>query len=176
MGSWLEGVEMVLNSLVEHPAIIIGSSMGAWLALLAARNFPQKVKAVICLAAAVDFTEELIWQKLPEMHKKQMEQQQWLDLTGSCSNNVFPISYRLIVEARKYLLLNSHNINLKMPVHLIHGMEDEEVPYVFSQQIMDKIISKTVLMKLIKDGNHQLSRDADLAVIANSIEEVLTAC
>lgn len=173
IGSWLEGVEMVLNALVPQPTVIVGSSMGAWLAILAARNWTSKVKAIVCIAAAVDFTEEVIWNKLPESHKKQMEQQQWLEIAGDC-NNVFPISYRLIIEARKYLLLNNNNINLEMPVHLIHGALDTEVPYVLSHQIMEKIISKAVVMKLIKDGNHQLSRETDLAVIANSIEEVLS--
>ncbi len=171
--SWLEGVELILTRLVEQPTIIVGSSMGAWLAILAAQNFPNKVKALICLAAAVDFTEIAIWNRLPVAQKKQMKEQGWLEIRGEkdCSK-VYPISYRLITTAQKYLLLNT-NIHLKIPVHLIHGMADSDIPYTFSSKLLEQIDAPTVVMKLIKDGNHQLSRETDLAIMASSIEEVI---
>ncbi|MCC8483437.1 MAG: alpha/beta hydrolase [Rickettsia endosymbiont of Labidopullus appendiculatus] len=172
IGSWLMGVELVLNKLIIQPTIIIGSSMGAWLAMLATIKFPSKICGLIALAPAIDFTEN-IWENLTESQKKQMQQQKWLDVDGRNCNNTYPISYQLILEAKNHLLLNSNSINLKKPVHLIHGMLDVDVPYNISSKLVEKITSDIVVIKLIKDGHHNLSRESDLAIIANSLEEII---
>ncbi|MCC8399070.1 MAG: alpha/beta hydrolase [Rickettsia endosymbiont of Gnoriste bilineata] len=172
IGSWLTGVELVLNKLIIQPTIIIGSSMGAWLAILAAIKFPSKICGLIALAPALDFTET-IWNNLTEIQKIQMQQQKWLEFNGRDCNGKYPISYQLIFEARNHLLLNSNSINLKKPVHLIHGILDTDVPYTISSKLVEKITSDIVVMKLIKDGHHNLSRESDLAIIANSLEEII---
>ncbi|WP_341756246.1 MULTISPECIES: alpha/beta hydrolase [unclassified Candidatus Tisiphia] len=183
IGSWLMGVEMVLdksqfckaNSQEQkniQPTIVIGSSMGAWLAILAAMKFPSKICGVVALAPAIDFTET-IWKNLTEIQKIQMQQQKWLEVGGRNCDNKYPISYQLILEAKNHLLLNSNSINLKQPVHLIHGMLDVDVPYSISSKLVEKITSDIVVMKLIKDGHHSLTRESDLAIIANSLEEII---
>lgn len=172
--SWLEGVELIFKAVVKHPIIVVGSSMGAWLAMLIAQKFPNKIKALICIAPAVDFTQEAIWNRLPAKQQQQMVEQGWLQIKGEkdCSK-VYPISYQLITNARKYLLLNT-DILLTVPVHLIHGMADTDIPYTISSKLVEQIDAPSVVMKLIKDGNHQLSRETDLAIITNSIEEVIS--
>ncbi len=172
IGSWFMGVELVLNKLVIQPTIIIGSSMGAWLAILAAIKFPSKICGVVALAPAIDFTET-IWENLTEIQKRQMQQQKWLEVGGRNCNDKYPISYQLILEAKNHLLLNSNSINLKKPIHLIHGMLDIDVPYTISSKLVEKITSDIVVMKLIKDGHHNLARESDLVIIANSLEEII---
>ncbi|XVN43070.1 MAG: alpha/beta hydrolase [Candidatus Rickettsia vulgarisii] len=173
IGSWLSGFELVFNELITRECILVGSSMGGWLALLAAIKFPSKVKSIIGIAPAPDFTEELIWNKLPDAQKKQMEQLTYLSIKGDKCQDTYLISHQLVMEAREHLLLNKDKINLQIPIHLIHGMLDSDVPYSFSSRLMEKLSSDSVVMKLIKDGDHRLSRDEDLSIIVNSIEELI---
>lgn len=173
--SWLSGLETVLERLIEanEPVILVGSSLGGWLATLAAVKWPHKIKALICLAAAVDFTEELIWKKLPAALQRQLEAQNLIEVGGSNLEYKFKISYRLITNARKYLLLHSDSIKINCPVHLIHGILDEEVPYTVSQELFKKITGNNIVLKLIKDGNHNLKRPSDLKIITNSLDELI---
>ncbi|WP_341789421.1 alpha/beta hydrolase [Rickettsia endosymbiont of Polydrusus tereticollis] len=178
IGSWLSGLELVLDKLIDDEAILIGSSMGGWLGILAALNFPSKIKAkikaLICLAPAADFTED-IWQNLSKEDKTKMQQEGFLEISGRNCRDKYPISYNLILEAKNHLLLMRDNIDINIPIHLIHGMLDEDVPYNISIKLLEKIVSKKMVMKLIKDGNHKLSREEDLKIIVNSLEEVITA-
>jgi len=173
IGSWLNGLEIVLERLADQPTILVGSSMGAWLAILAAMKFPNKITSLICLASAVDFTEESIWKNLTKSQKKQMEQEKHLEITGTNCNDKYPISYQLILEARNHLLLNLDTIALSAPIHLIHGMKDVDVPYNISTQLVEKITSDMVVIKLIKNGDHRLARQDELSIITNSLEELI---
>lgn len=96
-----------------------------------------------------------------------------LEISGKSCEYKYPISYKLIEDAKKHLLLTRNKIDINIPVHLIHGMLDENVPYDISFKLLDKITSKQVVLKLIKDGHHNLSRKEDLQVITNSLEEII---
>ncbi|HJD55959.1 MAG TPA: alpha/beta hydrolase [Rickettsia endosymbiont of Pyrocoelia pectoralis] len=172
ISDWLEGVELVLDKLIEDQAIIVGSSMGGWLALLTALKFPNKVKGLICLAPAPDFTEE-IWQNISAEDQIKMQKEGVLEIGGKRCSYTYPIGYKLIEDAKKHLLLTKNEINIDVPVHLIHGMLDEDVPYNTSLKLLEKITSKQIIMKLIKDGHHNLNREEDLKVMTNSLEEVI---
>ncbi|MFN9477614.1 MAG: alpha/beta hydrolase [Rickettsiales bacterium] len=178
ISDWLSGVNLVIQELTEGPVLLVGSSMGAWLALIAAKLTPQKVIGVITLAAAADFTKELIWDKFTNEEKDIIKKQGIYDV---CSNNPecnesYPISYNLIEDSKKYLMLSKlseKNIDIYCPLHLIHGVQDIDVPYTISLRIAEKVESQKVVVKLIKDANHRLSREGDLLILYNSIEEVL---
>jgi pimeloyl-ACP methyl ester carboxylesterase len=178
LSDWILGVELVLQKLTDAPVLLIGSSMGAWLALIAAKLHPEKIIGIITIAAAVDFTEELIWDKFTEEEKEIIQKQ---GIREVCSKNsqcslVYPISYKLLEDGRKYLMLgkkSAEKIDISSPVHLIHGMQDIDVPYSISLRVADKLKSQKVVIKLIKDANHRLSREEDLHVLYSSIEELL---
>ncbi|MGX6959936.1 MAG: alpha/beta hydrolase [Rickettsia endosymbiont of Pentastiridius leporinus] len=172
ISDWLEGLELVLDKLIYDKTIIIGSSMGGWLALLTALKFPNKVKGLVCLAPAPDFTED-IWQNLSTENKDKMQKEGVLEIGSRSCNYTYPISYKLVEDAKKYLLLTKNEINIDVPVHLIHGMLDEDVPHNISLKLLEKITSKQVVTKLIKDGIHNLSREEDLQVMTNSLEEII---
>jgi pimeloyl-ACP methyl ester carboxylesterase len=149
--------------------------MGGWTALLGAIKHPGKVIGVIGLAAAPDFTEELLWNKMTESEKDIMQKEGIYNFKGQgpeC-NHIYPISHNLILDGRKHLLLQGKQINIDCPVHLIHGMEDIDVPSTIATRIAEKLKTSKVVIKLIKDGNHKLSRPQDLKVITNSIDELL---
>ena len=176
IGSWLNGLELILEQLADQPVILVGSSMGGWLSLLAAIKFPDKVHSILCLAPAPDFTEESIWQKLPSFMQEQMQQKGWIDISSAdYKSHTYSISYALITEARNHLLLTKNNIEIKCPVHLIHGIMDKDVPSAVSTRLFEKLTCKNVVLKLIKDADHKLSRPQDLKVIANSIEEIINS-
>lgn len=172
ISSWLEGVSLVLDELIDKEAIIVGSSMGGWLALLAALKYPEKIKGLICLAPAPDFTED-IWQNISNDDRHKMKEKGVLEISGKSCNYTYPISHKLIEDAKKHLLLTKKKIEINIPVHLIHGMLDDDVPYNISLKLLEKITSKQVVMKLIKDGWHNLSRIEDLQIISNSLEEII---
>lgn len=178
ISDWVLGINLIIQELTEGPVLLVGSSMGAWLALIAAKLHPEKVIGVVTLAAAVDFTKELIWDKFTNKEKDIIKKQGIYDV---CSNNPecnesYPISYNLIEDSKKYLMLNGlskEDINICCPLHLIHGMQDIDVPYNISLRVAERVESQKVVVKLIKDANHRLSREEDLLILYNSIEELL---
>lgn len=102
-----------------------------------------------------------------------MQKESVLEILGRSCEYRYPINYKLIEDAKKHLLLTKNEIDINIPVHLIHGMLDEDVPYEISLKLLEKITSKQMVLKLIKDGKHNLSREEDLKVMTNSLEEII---
>ena len=173
ISSWTYGLELVLQELANSPVILIGSSMGAWVAMLVAIKLPDKIQSIICLSPAPDFTEDSIWKKLPISKQQEMQRAGVLEVSGDQCGNGYPISYTLIEDARSHLLLKSESIKIHCPVHLVHGLLDSDIPPSVSTQLQSKIVSSHIVLKLIKDGKHNLSRACDLEIIVNSLEEIL---
>lgn len=170
---WLEGLNLIINKVQNEKIILVGSSMGAWIAMLAAMK--RDIKAIVCISSAPDFTEELMWNKLTQQQKQLMEENNSYDFgdpDAECGH-IYPININLIKDGRKHLLLGGEEIDIKCPVHLIHGSCDTDVPASISERVFKKINHGNVVLKLIKDGHHNLSREKDLAIIGNSITEIL---
>lgn len=174
ISAWTKGLIMVVNALGNGPVFLIGSSLGAWISFLAALSLPKKILGIISISAGFDFTEELIWQTLKQEDKALLEQG---ETYYACGTNVecvtkYPIKISLIEDGRKNLILNN-KIDISCPVHLIHGMQDHDVPYTISTRATEKLVSSNVVLKLIKDGAHNLSRPSDLEIICHSIDEMV---
>jgi hypothetical protein len=175
VSDWLEGLELVVDKLTDGPVLLIGSSMGAWITMLKALRDPQKIKGMVCISAAPDFTEELMWDKMTTTQQKNLVDTGFTEITGSSPDcgHAYPISYQLIEDGRKHLLLNRKTIDISCPVHFIHGIQDIDVPYNISERAMFKVKSDNGVLKLINSASHSLSRASDLHIICNSIEEIL---
>lgn len=158
IGDWFDDACVVFDRLTEGPQILIGSSMGGWLALMLARARPERVKALIGVAAAPDFTEDLLWQNLSLQQKARLEQD------GEINDGGLAVTLRLIQEARRHLILR-RPIHLSCPAHFLQGMQDDEVPWHHAIRIAEAIAHKNVRVTLIKDGDHRLSRAEDLALL-----------
>lgn len=156
IGQWLLDTLAMIDEVTKGPLIVVGSSMGGWLMTLAARARPERIKGLIGLAAAPDFTEELIWALLTEAQKKAFKEQGSIQKPADDEEPAFSIPYALIEEGRGHLLL-SKPLSFSFPVHLIHGTVDEVIPWTFSKRLAERIKSPEVTLTLIKNGDHRLN-------------------
>ena len=176
ISTWQQGLQMIIN-MIDGPIILVGSSLGAWVAFISVIKNPDKISGIVTIAAAFDFTQELIYEKLSPKQMKQLDESGSCNFSGSDKNcsHIYPISKDLIEDGRQHLLLSKEEININCPIHLIHGMQDFDVPYSISMRAINILKSQNIVFKLIKDGDHRLSRAQDLKIICNSIEEIINS-
>jgi pimeloyl-ACP methyl ester carboxylesterase len=170
ISKWLNNVLLIIDS-IKTPVILVGSSMGGWLALLSALARPKLVTGIISIAIATDFTEELIWQKMNPQTKQILDSKGIVDLAQEMKSDYYPITKELIEDGRKNLLLND-SINIDIPIILLHGMEDKDVPYTYSIRTAQKLVSKQVTVVLTKSSDHRMSSDDDLKLLTESIQKM----
>jgi len=173
IGSWTEDALAVLDRVAQGPQVIVGSSMGAWIALNLALARPDRVAALVGIAAAPDFTEDLIWHDLPSEAQMMLETDGVIYEPSEYSDQPYPITMTLIHEARAHLRLRSE-IAIDCPVRLLHGMLDADVPWKRSLTLAEKLRTQDVRVVLVKDGGHRLSREQDLALLTRTVGELLT--
>jgi pimeloyl-ACP methyl ester carboxylesterase len=168
---WRDDALTVLDRLCDGPQVLVGSSMGAWIALLAARARPEKVAALLLLAPAVDFTEALIWERMsPHIRREIMERGEW-QRPSAYGDGPYPITRALIEDGRLHLMLDAP-IQLDCPVHIIQGMKDPDVPWQHALKLIENLSGNPTLT-LIKNGDHRLSTPEDLARIAHTLDVIL---
>jgi pimeloyl-ACP methyl ester carboxylesterase len=168
---WLGDVLAVLDELTGGPQIFVGSSMGGWLALLAALARPQRVAALVLVAPAVDFTQSLMWETFDEDAKRQiLKTGEWLR-PSAYDPEPYPITRGLIEDGRKHLLLGKR-IALTCPVRIVQGMKDPDVPWQHAMKLVDALGPDTQLT-LVKDGDHRLSKPHELALIVRTVSALL---
>lgn len=172
IGSWLEDALAVIDT-IEGPLVLVGSSMGGWIGLLAALKRSERVSAFMGIAAAPDFTESLIWDKLTDTQQKQLVRKGFLDLPSRYDDNPNRITIQFLEESADHYLLDKPSIPLHCPVTLLHGLKDADVPFEFSMALNEKLESKQVSTRLIPDGDHRLSSDRDLRIIVLALEKLL---
>lgn len=171
IGAWRDDVLSVIDQLTEGPQILVGSSMGGWLMLLGALARPDRIHALVGLAAAPDFTEELMWQTMDAGMQQRLMTDGRIEEPSAYSDDPYVITRDLIEDGRKHLLLGSA-IHIDRPVRLIHGQADEDVPFSVSLRLADRLVSRDVVVNLVKDGDHRLSRQQDIERLMLAIEEV----
>jgi pimeloyl-ACP methyl ester carboxylesterase len=169
IGRWLEDALAVIDRLTEGPLLLVGSSMGGWIALLAALARPGRVKALIGIAPAPDFTEDLIWDRLDAAQRRELVERGELAAPSAYEADFIPITLRLVEEGRRHLLLRDP-IRLSCPVRLLHGMEDPDVPYQTSLRLMERLMGTEAVVELIEDGDHRLSRPQDLTRLFAAVD------
>jgi len=172
IGAWFEDTREAFQRLTEGPQIVIGSSMGGWLGLMLARTLPPRIKGFIGIAAAPDFTEDLMWLRLsPDQRAQLMQNGEILDPTAPPGSQL-PVTLRLIEEGRSHLLLRAP-IEIACPVHLIQGLGDEDVPWQHVIRITENIVHENVRTTLIKGGDHRLSRPEDLEFLWSIVQTMV---
>ena len=168
---WRDDALAVLDRLCDGPQILVGSSMGAWIALLVARLRPERVAALLLIAPAVDFTEALMWAKMStEIRRQIMEKGEW-QRASTYGDDPYPITRTLIEDGRRHLLLNAE-LRIDCPVHILQGMKDPDVPWQHALTLVERL-SGNPAMTLIKEGDHRLSTPADLQRIAAVLDSLL---
>ncbi len=162
IGRWRDDALAVIDALTAGPQILVGSSMGGWLMLLAALARPARVAALVGIAAAPDATEDLMWQRLSPAEQAAMRRDGAITVPSAYDPAGYLLPHRLIEEGRSHLVLRGA-IALSCPVRLLHGMEDRDVPWQTSLRLAERLAGADVTLTLIKDGDHRLSSAADLA-------------
>jgi pimeloyl-ACP methyl ester carboxylesterase len=169
---WFADALAAFDRLTEGPQILVGSSMGGWIMLLVALARPERIKGLVGLAPAPDFTEELIWRTLSEADRAKMLRDGKLEQPSEYSSDPTVISQALIEDGRNNLLLDAP-IAIDVPVRLLHGLNDRDVPHSISLRIQERLASQDVVVQLIKDGDHRLSRPQDLTRLCASVDELV---
>ena len=171
---WLEESLAVIRAATTGPQILVGSSMGGYLALLVARALGQageatRLAGLALIAPAVDFTEALIWAGATEEARRAIvDRGVWLR-QSAYAPDPYPITRGLIEDGRRHLLLGGA-IRTHCPIVILQGMQDEDVPYRHAMALIEHIAGDPATLTLIKDGDHRLSRPQDLALLISAIE------
>jgi pimeloyl-ACP methyl ester carboxylesterase len=166
IGRWLEESLAVYTRLTQGPQILIGSSMGGWLALLLARALAGRkdaasIAGMVLIAPAVDFTEELMWKEFSDATRREIEQNGFWMRPSAYGEESYPITHGLIEDGRKHLLLGGL-IETRCPVHILQGVQDPDVPWRHAVELVSRFSRDDVVLTLIKDGDHRLSRLEDI--------------
>lgn len=169
IGRWRDDALAVLDEIASGPQILVGSSMGGWIMSLVAMARPARVKALIGVAPALDFTEDLLFAKFDASQRAKIARDGVIELPSDYGDRPYPITESLIAEARKHLLLREP-ISFACPVRLLQGMRDVDVPWPHALRIAERIESPDVELTLIKDGDHRLSRPEDLGRLCAAID------
>ncbi|HTW52382.1 MAG TPA: alpha/beta hydrolase [Stellaceae bacterium] len=168
---WRDDAIAVIDSLTEGPQILVGSSMGGWIMVLAALARPDRVAALVGIAAAADFTRDLLPRRLSDAQRRQLRDEGRIVLQTPYDPAGYLYTRALVEDGDNNLVLR-RAVPLSCPVRLLHGLDDESVPWQQSLKLAGKLQSRDVTLTLIKDGDHRLSRDEDLARLARILDEL----
>lgn len=172
IGLWKENVLTVLDELTEGPQILVGSSMGGWLMLLATLERPERIVGVLGVASAPDFTENLIWDKLDDEARKTLQSGEIYALPSDYDDSSYPLAMNLIQEGRNHLLLGN-KININVPVRLLHGMLDKDVPCELSVKISQQITSDNVCVSLVPFADHRMSTNENIELLCDTLKDMV---
>jgi pimeloyl-ACP methyl ester carboxylesterase len=177
IGRWLEESLAVFDAFCRGRQIVIGSSMGGWLALLLARELARRARAdasvagLVLVAPAVDFTEELMWKRFPPEVRRAIEDKGVWARPSQYSDEPYPITRGLIEEGRAHLLLDGL-IETGCPVRILQGVRDPDVPWRHAVELTSRFAQDDVVLTLVKDGDHRLSRPEDIERLIAAVAEL----
>ena len=171
IGRWTEDALAMLDRLTQGPQILVGSSMGGWVMLLVALARPDRIAGLVGIAAAPDFTEDLMWAQMQKLTLTRLMTEGVILQPSQYQEAPMEISRALIEDGRRHLLLRGP-IDIRCPVRLLHGTADPDVPWSTSTRLAERLASADVTVTLVKDGDHRLSRRQDLQRIFVAIEEL----
>lgn len=172
IGIWAADAVAAIDALTTGALVLVGSSMGGWIMLEAALARPDRVRALVGIAAAPDFTEDLIWGRLDASARRALDTDGRILETSAYDGARFAITRALIEDGRRRLRLRAP-IAFRGPVRLLHGQRDPDVPWERSLQLAERLESEDVRCVLVKDGDHRLSRPADLDLLARCVDAVV---
>ncbi|MEI4470611.1 alpha/beta hydrolase [Frigidibacter sp. MR17.24] len=170
IGDWYEDALAAITTLTEGPQILVGSSMGGWISLLVARARPERVAGLVTIAAAPDFTEDLMWASFTPAQRESLLRDGAIDQPAPPDGS-YPITRRLIEEARDRLVLRSP-LPLPGPVRLLHGTADAEVPVSVALALLGHAGSDDIRLTLVKGADHRFSSPDCLALMLGAVAEV----
>jgi pimeloyl-ACP methyl ester carboxylesterase len=171
IGRWLADALHVIDRVSEGKLLLVGSSMGGWIGLHVALARPGRVAALVGIAAAPDFTKTLIWESMTPAERARLSEDGFIEAPSQYGPPV-RITRTLIQDGRRHLLLGGP-IALRLPVRLLQGQRDDDVPWETALRLAERIEGEDVQVTLIKDGDHRLSRPEDLLLLCRTVATLL---
>ena len=173
ISDWTRDTIEMIDAKTAGPQILVGSSLGGWIMLNVALARPTKVAALVGIAAAPDFTEELIWHPLTTAAKATFKNSGKITLENPYSNMPITYAYQLIKDGRAHLLLDK-DLPIHVPVRLLHGMQDTEVPWQTATKLATCLQSDDVEIFLDKSATHRFSKPRQLSLLERVLEELVS--
>lgn len=167
IGRWAQDALLLLDRLTQGPVVLAGSSMGGWIALLVARQRPGRIAGLLGISAAPDFTERLMWASMMPREREALLRDGVI-YAPNAYGDPLPITKALIEDGRRHLVLDDE-IAFDGPVRLLQGQRDPDVPWETVLRLAGRLRSEDVRITIVKDGDHRLSRPADLALLRLSL-------
>jgi pimeloyl-ACP methyl ester carboxylesterase len=167
---WRADSLRVIEALTEGPLVLVGSSMGGWLACLVAAAAPERIGAMVLVAPAADFTSKLLGPNLPpDAVRALREEGVWMTLSGY-GDDPYPITRQLLEDGARWSILQG-SVPVEAPVRILQGGQDPDVPWRHALELANQIKGEDVVFTLIRDGDHRLSRPQDIERLLLSVEE-----
>lgn len=172
IGDWFADARAAIMALTDGPQVLVGSSMGGWISLLMARAHPEKVAGLVTVAAAPDFTEDSMWGGFSEAQRRALIEDGQVALPSDYSDEPYIITRRLIEEGRNRLVLRTP-LSLPMPVRMLQGTADTDVPVSVAMRLLDHAQGPDMRLTLVKGADHRFSTPDCLKLIELSVAKVL---
>ncbi|NQV47654.1 MAG: alpha/beta hydrolase [Rhodospirillaceae bacterium] len=172
IGQWADDAVAAISELTEGPQVLVGSSMGGWIMLLAARRLKPRIVGLIGLAAAPDFTENLIDRELNDTQRQALARDGVIHVACDYGDDPYTITQALIDDGRDHLLLGGP-IDIDVPVRLIQGLQDADVPWQTAIKLQEVLRSSDVEVTLVKNAGHRLSEPGDLKRLTDTLDQLL---
>jgi pimeloyl-ACP methyl ester carboxylesterase len=174
---WLEEAEAVFGDATKGPQVVIGSSMGGWIALLlakrlAARGESDRLAGMVLVAPAFDMTKDLMWDAMSPAEKRRIKKNGILERPSEYSAEPDVITLKLIEDGKVHLF-GQHPIETGCPVHVIQGMQDPDVPWAHATKLMERLAFDDAVLTLVRDGDHRLSRPEDIERLTRAVAAMI---
>jgi len=167
---WREDALAVIDELTEGPLVLVGSSMGGWIACLAAIARPERVKAMVLIAPAPDFTEKLMEPELSDEARAAIARDGFWIRPSEYDDGGYAITRELLEDGARWSILQG-DVPIEVPVRVLQGGADPDVPWTHALELANALKSDDVVFTLIKDGDHRLSRPQDLERLVGAVSE-----
>ena len=171
IGDWADDAAAIVEQRTEGPQILVGSSMGGWIALLLARRMPERIAGIVGIAAAPDFMEDSIWEGLSVEERMELMREGFVQMDSDYDDEGYIVTRRMVEEARRHLVLREP-LRCPFPVRLLHGTADTDVEVGVGLRLLEHMECPDARLTLVKGADHRFSGEAELKLIGESIEQV----
>jgi pimeloyl-ACP methyl ester carboxylesterase len=172
IGDWARDAADAVLRLTQGPQVLVGSSMGGWIALLLALRLPARIAAIVGIAAAPDFTEDSMWAGFDDAQRARLLAEGRVETPSDYADEPYVITRRLIEDGREHLVLRAP-LDLPFPLRLLHGTADRDVPVAVALRLLAHASGPDIRLTLVRNADHRFSAPENLALIADTVEDVL---
>lgn len=172
IGDWYDDARLVFDTVCDGPQIVVGSSMGGWMALLLARDRPERIKGLVLIAPAPDFPRRLMLPQLDAAARQALDRDGVWHRPSEFEDDPYPITRALIEESAQHEVLGGPRIAVNGPVHILHGTNDEVVPLAHAHRVAEQVTADRVDLEVVEGGGHRLSDPPDLERLWRALQSV----